>query len=62
MEVHKRRYDRNYNEILVTRGENKAVYFVGKKADGTKYEVQDIPEFLRKYAQDNDLPIIYFGE
>lgn len=62
MEVHKRRYGRNYNEILVTRGENKAVYFVGKKEDGTRYEVQDIPEFLRKYAQDNDLPIIYFGE
>ena len=62
MEVHKRRYGRNYNEILATRGKNKAVYFVGKKEDGTRYEVQDIPEFLRKYAQDNDLPIIYFGE
>ena len=62
MEIHKRKFQRDYNEVLITKGKNKAIYFVGKKEDGSRYKIEDIPEFLRKYAQDNDLPIIYFGE
>lgn len=63
MEVHKRKFQRNYNEVLITKGKNIAIYFYGKKTDETgKYEVNDMPEFLRKYAQDNDIPLIYFGD
>ena len=63
MEVHKRKFQRNYNEALITKGENKAIYFYGKNADESgRYEVENIPEFLRKYAQENDIPLIYFGE
>lgn len=63
MEVYKRKFQRNYNEALITKGENKAIYFYGKNADESgRYQVEEIPEFLRKYAQDNDIPIIYFGE
>ena len=63
MEVHKRKFQRNYNEALITKGENKAIYFYGKNADETGcYKVEEIPEFLRKYAQENDIPLIYFGE
>ena len=63
MEVHKRKFQRNYNEALITKGENKAIYFYGENSDKTgKYEAENLPEFLRKYAQDNDIPLIYFGE
>ena len=63
MEVHKRKFQRNYNEALITKGENKAIYFYGKNADESgRYEVENMPEFLRKYAQENDIPLIYFGE
>ena len=50
----KRRGGRNYNEVLVSRPKIQGVFAYDKK-----YE--DIPEFLRKYAQDNKLPIIIFG-
>lgn len=62
MEIHKRKFQRNYNEILITKHKPSGVFFVGKDANKNRYKVEDIPEFLRKYAQDNDLPIIYFGE
>ena len=62
MEIHKRKYQRDYNEILVSKCKPSAIFFVGKDKDGNEYKVEDIPEFLRKYAQDNNLPIIYFGE
>lgn len=49
-----RRYDRKYNEILISRPKVQGIF-----AYGQKYE--EIPLFLRKYAQDNDFPIIMFG-
>lgn len=54
MESRKRRGNRQYNEMLVTRPKIQAVFAYDKS-----YE--KIPEFLRKYAADNDLPIIIFG-
>lgn len=62
MEIKKRKFNRNYNEILFSKGTPSAVFFVGKKENGEQYKVEDIPENLRQYAQDHDLPIIYFGE
>lgn len=55
MESTKRRGDRQYNEMLVSRPKIQGVFAYDKP-----YEA--IPEFLRKYAQDNDLPIIIFGK
>lgn len=54
MDAGKRRGGRQYNEMLVTRPKIQAVF-----AYDEPYE--KIPEFLRKYAADNDLPIIIFG-
>ena len=62
MEIHKRKFKRDYNEILVGKGKTTGVFFEGIDSDGNKYKIENIPEFLRKYAQDNNLPIIYFGE
>ena len=62
MEVHKRKFKRDYNEILVGKGKTTGVFFEGTDEQGIKYKAENLPEFLRKYAQDNDLPIIYFGE
>ena len=62
MEIHKRKFKRDYNEILVGKGKTTGVFFEGTDSDGNKYKIENIPEFLRKYAQDNNLPIIYFGE
>ncbi|MBQ4645800.1 MAG: hypothetical protein IJB79_00470 [Candidatus Gastranaerophilales bacterium] len=50
----KRGFGRNYNEILVSRPKVQGVFAYDKS-------YADIPEFLRKYAQDNDMPIIIFG-
>ena len=55
MELRKRSHDRYYNEFLCSNPTVKAIYSYDKK-----YE--EIPLFLRKYAADNDLPIIMFGE
>ena len=55
MESTKRRGGRQYNEMLVSRPKIQGVFAYDKP-----YEA--IPEFLRKYAQDNDLPIIIFGK
>lgn len=49
-----RKYNRQYNEILISRPKIQGVFSYGQS-----YE--NIPIFLRKYAQDNDLPIIMFG-
>ena len=62
MEIHKRKFKRDYNEILVGKGKTTGVFFEGADEQGNKYKVENMPEFLRKYARDNDLPIIYFGE
>ncbi len=62
MEVHKRKFQRDYNEVLVGNGDTTGVFFVGKDDNGNVYKPENIPEFLRKYAQENDLPIIYLGE
>lgn len=62
METYKRKFQRDYNEVLVGKGQTTGVFFVGKDEEGKRYESENIPEYLRKYAQDNDLPIIYFGE
>ena len=55
MELKKRSYDRSYNEFLCSNPTVKAIYSYDKK-----YE--EIPLFLRKYADDNGLPIIMFGK
>ena len=55
MESKKRKGGRQYNEMLVSRPKIQGVFAYDKS-----YEA--IPEFLRKYAQDNDLPIIIFGK
>ncbi len=62
MEVQKRSYNRNYNEWLVTRPAVQAIFYQGRKSFRLASEIEEIPDFLRLYAQDNDLPIIYFGE
>ena len=69
MEIHKRSHGRDYNEILISRPQIQGVFWQGKVKDsdaekhlGKKYTIDRVPEFLRKYAADNDLPIIYFGE
>ena len=50
-----RRGGRRYNEVLVSQRK-----FQGAFAYDKKYE--DIPVWMRKYAQDNDLLLIIFGE
>lgn len=55
METGKRHGGRQYNEMLVCHPRIKAVYTYGQS-----YE--NIPKFLRKYAQENNLPIIIFGK
>lgn len=57
MEVHKRRHGRDYNEWLVSRPKIQGVFI-----QSSKYKYDNPPEFLIKYAVDNDLPVIYFGE
>lgn len=69
MEIHKRSHGRDYNEILISRPKIQAIFWQGKVQDNDvakkihkKYTIDRVPEFLRKYAEDNDSPIIYFGE
>ncbi len=54
MESKKRRGGRQYNEMLISRPKIQGVFAYDKP-------YHKIPEFLRKYAQENDLPIIIFG-
>ena len=55
MELGKRKYGREYNEILVSRPKIQAVFSYGQ-------EYQNIPTFLKEYAMKNDLPIILLGD
>lgn len=55
MESRKRSGGRQYNEMLVSRSKIQGVFAYDKP-----YE--RIPKFLRKYAQENDIPIIIFGK
>lgn len=54
MESRKRSGGRQYNEMLVSRPKIQGVFAYDKP-----YEA--IPKFLRKYAEDNNIPIIIFG-
>ncbi|MBO5949014.1 hypothetical protein J6Q66_09300 [bacterium] len=51
----KRNYGRNYNEILVTRPKIQAVFC---------YDISptQIPDYLRRFAEKNDMPIIVFPQ
>jgi hypothetical protein len=67
METKKRSFGRDYNEGLVTKGIPTAVYYEGLAKNSSsdnnqEYPFEDIPEFLRKYAEENNIPIIYFGK
>lgn len=57
MEVHKRKYGRDYNEWLISRPKIQGVFI-----QGSKYGYETPPEFLVRYAAENNLPVIYFGE
>lgn len=57
MEIHKRRHGRNYNEWLVSRPKIQGVFVSGQQYE---YRTHNIPKFLAKYANDNDLPVIMF--
>ena len=54
MEISKRSYGRNYNEILVTSPKIQAIFCYDKNP-------QNISPYLRKYAEKNDIPIIVFN-
>ena len=54
MDYGQRINDREYNEMLVSRPKIQGVFSYGQ-------DFEDIPLFLRKYAQDNNLPILMFG-
>ncbi|MBR3889784.1 hypothetical protein IKJ53_04650, partial [bacterium] len=57
MDIHKRSYGRDYNEWLVSKPKIQGVFL-----EGDRYDYTNPPEFLAKYAEDNDIPIIYFGK
>ena len=57
MDVHRRRHGRDYNEWLVSRPKIQGVFLQSRK-----YQDCVPPEYLAKYAEENDLPVIYFGE
>lgn len=63
MEDGKRRHGRSYNEILVARPKIQGVFYQGvREKDKQEYKYEDIPVFLREYAANNDVPIIYWGK
>lgn len=53
--------DRQYNEVLVSRPKIQAVFWQGKQNESTPYKLEDVPVFLRKYAEEHNIPIINFG-
>lgn len=57
MDVHRRRHGRDYNEWLVSRPKIQGVFLQSSHYDNCRP-----PEYLAKYAEENDLPVIYFGE
>jgi len=46
-------YGRNYNEVLVTRPKIQGVFAYDRS-------ITQVPKYLRKYAQDQDIPVIIF--
>lgn len=54
MDVSKRSYGRNYNEILVNRPKIQAVFCYSQNPES-------LSTYLRQYAEKNDIPIIVFG-
>ena len=54
MEISKRSYGRNYNEILVTSPKIQAIFCYDKTP-------QNISSYLRRYAEKHDIPIIVFN-
>lgn len=54
MDVAKRSYGRNYNEILVTRPKIQALFCYGQQPD-------NLSTYLRKYAEKNNIPILLFN-
>ncbi len=50
----KKKKHKSYNEILITRGQIQAVFI---RKDRLNY----IPLFLRKYAQEQDIPVVLLG-
>jgi hypothetical protein len=55
MESGKRAHGRQYNEVLVSNPKIHGVFTYEQRAE-------QIPQFLRQYAQDNDLPVIVFND
>ena len=53
MEISKRSYGRNYNEILVSHPQIQAIFCYDKSPD-------KIPKYLRGYAQKHNIPILSF--
>lgn len=53
MDVSKRSYGRNYNEVLVNRPRIQAVFCYSQNPENLSY-------YLRRYAEKNDIPIIVF--
>lgn len=54
MEVSKRGYGRNYNEILITNPKIQGIFCYNKTPE-------NVSSYLRKYAERNNIPIIVFG-
>lgn len=61
MEEGKRSHGREYNEMLVSRPQIQGIFYQGTK-DGSEFKIEDVPEFLREYAEEHNVPIIYFGK
>ena len=54
MEVSKRGFGRNYNEILVTNPKIQGIFCYNQTPE-------NVSSYLRKYAEKNNIPIIIFG-
>ena len=54
MDIQKRSYGRNYNEILVTSPKIQAIFCYDKNPES-------ISSYLRRYAEKHNLPIVVFG-
>ena len=59
MENGKRSHGREYNEMLVSRPQIQGVFYQGT-TDGSEFKLDNVPEFLREYAEEHNVPIIYF--
>jgi len=54
MDVSKRSYGRNYNEILVSRPKIQAIFCYGQNPE-------NLSAYLRRYAEKNNIPILVFN-